>query len=316
MLQSRRPSISVIIPTKDRAASLARAVELLLDQTVRPDQLIVVDQSAGDEGRRAVEALCAGAAGLAGPPVDLVYLLDPSIGGAAVARNVGMSRAMGRVWLFLDDDMEPEARFVEELLRVYVEHPEVSGVSGVITNYARPGLAFRLWCNVFLRGPFHDERQPIYWRARELRDSPPIRVTKFGSGLMSFRADVVRDMRFDGALRGVPPGEDIDFCARLGERALLVIAPRARIGHAPSPVGRSGDYWIKEYAQGKLYAYHRNWRSGLTNRLLATWFQVGCALVAVVGSVRRGSAGPWRAYRQGVRAAMRLGGRAPSARRG
>ena len=217
-----------------------------------------------------------------------------------------MATADGSVWLFLDDDMEPEGDFIEQLLTVYAGWPSIGGVSGIITNYSTPSWAFRSWARVFLQGPFHDERQPIYWKANKLRDHGPIPVTKFGSGLMSFRADVVRHVRFDESLRGLPPGEDIDFCIRLGPGTRLVIAPRARIAHQPSPTGRSKEYWIKEYAQGKLYVYHRNWQWGLRNRLCCLWFEVGCALAATFASLHRRSLTPWRAFLKGVREAGNL----------
>jgi GT2 family glycosyltransferase len=297
--------VSVLIPTKDRPTCLERAVELVLTQTTLPTQIVIVDQSATDESRRRVDALFA-ASSPSRKSVRLCYIHEPTIPGAAVARNRAMAEADGLVWLFLDDDMEPEVDFIEQLLAVYARWPSVGGVSGIITNYARPSLAFRIWSRMFLRGPFHDERQPIYWRAEELRQHDPIAVTKFGSGLMSFRADVVRDVRFDEALRGLPPGEDIDFCARLGPHSGLVIAPRARIAHRSSPTGRSQEYWVKEYAQGKLYVYHRNWQRGCRNRLCCLWFEVGCALVAAFGSVYRRSLEPWRAFVSGVRDAAAL----------
>lgn len=297
--------VAVLIPTKDRPACLTRAIQLILAQTVLPAQVVIVDQSKTDDSRRRVEALF-GSVSTTGSPVRLCYLHEPSLPGAAVARNRAMTIADGLVWLFLDDDMEPEADFIEQLLVVYARWPSVAGVSGIITNYARPSLAFRMWSWVFLQGPFHDERQPIYWKADQLRHHDPIPVTKFGSGLMSFRADVVRDVRFDGSLRGLPPGEDIDFCARLGPQAKLVIAPRARIAHRPSATGRSVEHWVKEYAQGKLYVYYRNWRSGLRNRLCCLWFEVGCALAAALGSLHRRSLAPWRAFARGVREAADL----------
>jgi GT2 family glycosyltransferase len=298
--------VTVIIPTKDRPACLERAVELVLGQTALPGQVVIVDQSASDASRRRVEALFAGASATIRQTARLCYIHEPTIPGAAVARNRGMATAEGSVWLFLDDDMEPERDFVEQLLAVYARSPSIGGVSGIITNYATPSWAFRSWSRVFLRGPFHDERQPIYWKADQLRDHEPIPVTKFGSGLMSFRADVVRHARFDGSLRGLPPGEDIDFCIRLGPGTSLVIAPRARIAHQPSATGRSKEYWIKEYAQGKLYVYHRNWQWGLRNRLCCVWFEIGCALVAAFASLHRRSLKPWRAFLTGVREAAKL----------
>lgn len=305
-------SLSVIIPTKDRPVCLERAVTLLLAQSVLPSQLIIVDQSVTDDSRRRVEALFAAASSAVRHVVRLCYLHEPTIPGAAVARNRGMEATNGQVWLFLDDDMEPEPTFIEELLTVYAHSPSVGGVSGIITNYPKPSLVFRIWSRLFLQGPFHDERQPIYWNADRLRHSDPIPVFKFGSGLMSFRAEVVRGLRFDEALRGLPPGEDIDFCARLGPDIKLVIAPRARIAHQPSSTGRSQDYWIKDYAQGKLYVYHRNWQRGLRNRICCLWFEIGCGLAAALASARRGSLKPWHAFLTGVREAASLGTPTPS----
>ena len=278
MSQPDLRSLSVIIPTKDRPVCLERAVTMLLEQTILPSQLIIVDQSLEKESRERV-----------------------------VTRFAAASCTVRRaVRLFLDDDMEPEPEFIEQLLTVYARWPSIGGVSGIITNYSAPSWAFRNWSRMFLQGPFHDERQPIYWRANQLREHDPIPVTKFGSGLMSFRADVVRDIRFDGSLRGLPPGEDVDFCIRVGRRTRLVIAPRARIAHQPSPTGRSKEYWIKEYAQGKLYVYHRNWQWGLRNRLCCLWFEVGCALAATFASLHRRSLTPWRAFLKGVREAANL----------
>jgi GT2 family glycosyltransferase len=298
-------SLSVIIPTKDRPVCLERAVSLLLSQTVLPSQLIIVDQSEANESRRRVEELFAATASTVRHAVRLCYVHEPTIPGAAVARNRAMAAADGRVWLFLDDDMEPEHEFIEELLTVYARWPSIGGVSGIITNYSKPPWVFRIWARVFLQGPFHDERQAIYWNAERLRHTGPIAVTKCGSGLLSVRADIVRGVRFDESLRGLPPGEDIDFCIRLG--ASLFIAPQARIAHYPSRTGRSKDYWIKEYVQGKLYVYHRNWQWGLRNRIYCLWFEIGCGLVAAIGSLRRGSFKPWHAFLTGVREAARLG---------
>ena len=50
-------NVSAVVPTKDRPALLAETVRALLAQTVVLDELIVVDQSATDAGRRAVQAL-------------------------------------------------------------------------------------------------------------------------------------------------------------------------------------------------------------------------------------------------------------------
>jgi GT2 family glycosyltransferase len=127
---------------------------------------------------------------------------------------------------------------------------------------------------------------------------------------MSFRADIIRSVRFDETLRGVPPGEDVDFCVRLPSDTLLVLTPRARIAHNQTKHGRSSAHWLRHYVHGSHYLYLRHWRHGLKNRLHYGWFNVGCALVATFASLRRRSLEPWQAFLAGMRGPRTAMGRA------
>jgi GT2 family glycosyltransferase len=294
-------SVSVIIPTKNRGADLVLTIQTLLRQSVLPAELFVVDQSDTDVSRSKIESL------LSGTPLCLHYTYDPAIPGGAVARNLAMDRATGEILLFLDDDVELEESFVEELLATYASHAEVAGVSGVATNYEAPSTLMRAWLWTFERGPFHDDRQPVYWRAAELRDSGLYRVTRMTGALMSFRASAVVNLRFDAHLKGVSDGEDVDLCMRLGPQSQLVINPRARLVHNRSATGRLEDHWLRRYLRSQLYLYRRNWNVGIKNRLCLGWLLLGAALIATLSSVRSASFRPWRAlltgYREGVLAA-------------
>ena len=299
-------SISIIIPTKNREKDLKLTVETLLAQTVVPDQLIIVDQSAGDEGRREILSLLAAAPQDTRGRIRLNYVYDPSITGGAQARNRAMQIADCAVWLFLDDDVVLEPDFIEELLATYHRFPTASGVSGIVTNYGFPPRAALTWRNLFVRGPFHDDRQPVYWNASRLRASAPVTVSRFGGGLMSFRADAIRGIRFDENLSGVSDGEDVDFCAHLKPRSLLLITPKARLVHNQSPTGRSQKHWTSREAKSNHYLYHRNWRTGLFNRLCFYWLNVGYGIVAAFASLRRGSLEPLRDLLEGMREGSRV----------
>jgi len=302
---SRIPRVCVIIPTKNRPRDLQRAVRSLFAQTAKPGSVIIVDQSTDGASRLLVEAEAAAAGNRRSSGWRIQYVRDSSISGAATARNHAMAIADGDIWLFLDDDVVLEPDFVEQLIVVYRDRPEVSGVSGVITNYRRPSVSLRLWNAMFVRGPFRDERQPIYWRSEDLRTAAPIRVPWFTGCLMSFRAEVIGDKRFDENLRGVSDGEDVDFCIQLGPAAILVIAPRARLEHWHSSVGRPRDHWLRRSVRGKLFLYHKNWNHGLFNRLCYWWLLAGFYFVALVACMRRRSLEPWRALRTGEAEASR-----------
>ena len=280
------PTVSVIIPTKNRAADLARTIETVLVQTVKPLELILVDQSSVPTFSREV-------------PIPTICLHDSTISGASVARNVAMDRARGDIWLFLDDDVLLEPDFIEQVLQAY--GPNVTGVSGIITNYSVPSFRQRLWERVFHAGPFRDERQSIYRHANRLGGAEPIRVRQFGAGLMSFRACAIRSHRFDTNLTGASPGEDIDFCAGLPKESILLIAPRARLIHNRSMESRDSTPWFSVDAQVAKYMRERHWKHGPRNTLCYAWLSAGYAVVAGLSSLKKRSAGPWRAWREGVR---------------
>ncbi len=282
----------MIIPTKNRSADLEETIRTLLGQTRMPDELIVVDQSQA-------ESL------LKTSPLPLKYIYNPKINGASQARNEGMKQAIGDIWLFLDDDVVLEPDFIEKLLEAYM--PGVTGVSGIITNYSAPPIVQRIWTAIFQRGPFRDRRQAIYYDAEKLAGGAPIKVRAFGGGLMSFRADEIRGLRFDENLHGACFAEDIDFCARLPRNSVLLIAPQARLVHKHSPEGRNSVHWLDLHAQGTNYMRQRHWRSGVWNNLCFAWLNVGYALSAILSSARRMSLEPWRAWKRGARRGKSLG---------
>jgi hypothetical protein len=123
---------------------------------------------------------------------------------------------------------------------------------------------------------------------------------------MSFRADAIRDVRFDENLSGVSDGEDVDFCAHLEPGSVLLITPKARLVHNQSPAGRSLKHWTSREAKSNHYLYHRNWRSGIRNRLSFCWLNVGYGLLVSFASLRRCSLDPWRDLLEGMRDGRRV----------
>lgn len=291
---------SVIIATKNRAADFSRTLQTLLVQTHLPEEIVIIDQSPDDSTKKAVERLAEEICGSNNTKPGFVYIYDQSLIGVGAARNIGIERSSGDVLLFLDDDVILEPNFLAEMLGVYDGNPNVGGVSGVITNYPRGSLRERIIEEVFRLGSFRDERQRIYWNADRLRNAPPIRVRKFGGGLMSVKRSMLKDVRFDGNYRGAG-SEDIDFSWRLSNHCALLMTPRARLLHVRTQAGGQRDHWVKYEVECNYYMYYRNWNSGIANRLCFLWLNLGYVLLAAGASTKRRSLEPWRAFRQGVR---------------
>ncbi len=308
-----RLTLAVIIPTRNRRDDLALTVRTLLAQTELPNELVIVDQSATDDAERAVREIYDSSSAAVRRKVALRHTRDSAITGAATARNAGMDSTACDILLFLDDDVELEPEFVQELLKTYVENPGVAGVSGIVTNYEPLGPLQELWHSIFFTGPFKDDRRSVYLRAANLR-AGVVPVSRFGGGLMSFRREAIAGLRFDASLRGACEGEDVDFCMRLPRGSRLVVNPAARLQHHSSRVARGDEHWCGGVVRGNCYLYHRNWRHGLRPRLAYGWLMIGFGALTAFTSLKQFSAKPWktcrRAMRQGREAAQ--GGRPPS----
>lgn len=295
-------SVSVVIPTRDRPARLAAVVGHLLGQTARIDELIVVDQSADDEGRRRVEALVAAAAEERRP--HLVYVWDRRIDGAAAARNAGLDRARGDIVVCVDDDMVPAPDALERLLAHHRRAPEVAAITPVITNYEPPSWPHRLHRSIFFRGPFRDDRQAVYWHWRRYTRGELVRVGLLGGGMISIRRAALGAVRFDRRYRGASLGEDIDLSWALRARgAGLAIATDARVVHDRAPRGSARFEAALLTSWGFVYRKHRADRP--RDRLAFAWFVTGVVLGAVVASVRGRSLEPLRSARAGLEAIRR-----------
>jgi glucosyl-dolichyl phosphate glucuronosyltransferase len=284
-------SISVIIPTKNRALDLARTIDTLLIQTVKPFELIIVDQSPERSFTRQL-------------PISVHYIHDPTLPGVTSARNVAVEQAKGDIVLFLDDDVLLEPNFIEEILAAYNDN--VTGVSGIITNYTTPPFRQRIWEKTFQLGPFNDERQEIYRHADDYRESAPIPVRYFTGALMSFRTSTIRSLRFDTDLKGAAREEDIDFCVRLPGGRSLLIAPKARLIHNRSPRNRDSVHWISQNAEVASYMHERYWRRGLWNNVCFGWLCVGYAIMAFFSSLKNLSFEPMQAWREGARKGRKM----------
>lgn len=286
-----RSTMSAIIPTKNRAALLAEVVSCLLEQTVPVDELIVVDQSESDQGRVLVEELLAAA-----PPERrpaLTYLWDRAIDGAAAARNVGLDLATMDIVICIDDDMIPEPDALERLREHYRRHPEVTAITPVITNYKPPPLRERLFRTIFCRGPFRDDRQPVYWSWRRYSGARLVPVGMLGGGMLSVRRTGLGGIRFDRRYRGASVGEDIDLSWALRARgACLAIATDARVVHnrAPRPAARYEEATLTSWG----FVFDKHQPKTLGNRLAFLWFVTGVMLGAACASLHSCTLEPLR----------------------
>ena len=90
------PKISVIIPTKNRKASLLRCLDSVFSQTLKPFEVIVVDDGSSVDTSQFVLKQFPGTK----------FIKNEKSYGGAVARNQGATAAEGEYIAFIDSDDE------------------------------------------------------------------------------------------------------------------------------------------------------------------------------------------------------------------
>ena len=128
-------SVSVIIPTFNRAGVLVRAIESALQQSLPAKEIIVVDDGSDDNTQNVVGDLQRGAV----IPISYIYQRNS---GVSAARNCGIRHAGGEWIAFLDSDdawllhkLESQANLIEQHPGFRLCHTQESWIrNGVRVN--------------------------------------------------------------------------------------------------------------------------------------------------------------------------------------
>jgi len=257
--------ISVIIPTLNRTRHLRNALRSILGQTRLPDEVIVVDQS--DD--LSTEKLITKERSVMSKKVSLEHIFVKEKN-ASHARNAGWRAAAGQIVIFLDDDMVLDARFIDEILRVYREHPHAVGVQGT-WNGGWPNwrgvTTQRVLLNsirkVFLATHWEKESQRMLPSKGMVVPFPLARTIEAEfllPGLVSFRKVISEDFCFDENLKGYSWGdESFTIGLNRGYPHSLYVTPFAKAIHDHASGGRlqGKNFWYVR-TQYELYNFSKN----------------------------------------------------------
>jgi glycosyltransferase involved in cell wall biosynthesis len=194
--------VTVIIPCRNAAGTIAAAVRAALAQTVPPIEVIVVDDASSDNSAQIARD--------AGARVEQLERRCNAGG----ARNRGMELARGDVLAFLDADVEVAPDWLALVREVLAADSSVAAVGGRIYN-GRPGR----WGDLDL---FLNHSEWIATRARNCVTYPTMAI--------AYRRDAIGSTRFPATNLG----EDTFFARAVQARGGRIrFEPRIRILHRP-----------------------------------------------------------------------------------
>lgn len=208
---SRQPLFSIVIPVRDGAADLPRAIAAIRASDLDDYEIIVVDDASTDDTPRAIRAAAPDVA------ITLARRVD-----AFAARNVGADHARGRLLFFTDADVTIRPDTLSRL-RARFEDPAVASVIGLYAREHPNRDIHSRYKNAWIRFSFTRSPATVAWFftavgcvRREVWDAvphfDPRHENRFGNGDIEFgrrlaaagyptsldRAlDVVHHRRFD-----------------------------------------------------------------------------------------------------------------------
>ncbi|MFN0277451.1 MAG: glycosyltransferase family 2 protein [Pyrinomonadaceae bacterium] len=181
--------ISVIIPNYNYGRYLRQAVQSALDQTLRPHEIIVVDDGSTDESKEILRGFG-----------DSIKIIEQSNKGVAAARNNGAEIADGEFLAFLDADDYWHNEKLEKQMEKFDSDAEIGFVHCGHSNVDENGVHL----DDYISGQEG-------WVASELLRFQEVVI----ANTIIVRREVFKKVGGYDTNRELHPSEDWDLCYRL-----------------------------------------------------------------------------------------------------
>lgn len=233
------------------------------NQTIYPDQIIIVDGSLNDLTRNLLQERSY---------KNLQYfMVDDEQRGLTKQRNYGIARVAesSEIVCFLDDDTILEPHYFEEILKTYRLFPDALGVGGYINNEdswefvgedyqpliseyfydgwkKNDGSRFVMRKKIGLDSDTKPGFLPEFSHGRSIGFLPPsgkiYQVEQLMGGVSSFRKSIFEQFQFSTYFEGYGLYEDADFTLRLSKTGALYVNTAAQLAHYHDSSGRPNQF--------------------------------------------------------------------------
>lgn len=291
-------AVSGIIPTVGRPDYLRKCLETVARQTLVPREVLIV-HCGDDPETQAVAADSAWpAAGF-----EVRYFKYPERN-AAAQRNFAVAHARHQWLLLLDDDLELEPGWTEELLRPMLCDSAVVATLGRLTNQPYSVCGSRWW-GLYHR--FAVGRSPYRNQGRLVGAAvnigfvgtppDPVPIEWIGGGASAVRrSSFERVGGFASYFSGASPGEDLDLGYRLCLLGRVLFVPTAAAFHHSAGHGREPG---RDYHRNVIHSKFATQLRAMGKRRGTAWLHAAVwaafqTVSELVSTVRRRGVRPWQ----------------------
>jgi len=247
--------LAFVVATKNRPADLRKMLQSLLEQSRRPDQVVIVDSSA-EPINKVTGAF---------PDLNILYIHhdQPS---AARQRNIGIEAVAQDIDLigFLDDDVVLEPVALENMLEFWNRASgNVGGCAFNLKNFEASGneglkySAFVQWLGLYSKEKGIVTKSG--WQTMIGTVTKDTFTQWLPSGASVWKREIFERFCFDDYFDGYSYLEDLDFSFSLIKKYKLVVLANAGFYHYLSPSGRVSDYQFgKIEVRNRIYIVRKH----------------------------------------------------------
>jgi len=214
--------LSVIMTTYNRAGHLRRGLYLVLNQEVKPDEVIIVDDGSTDSTRAVVEDY------QRSQEVPIKYIYNRNFGykNSCLAKNIGIKQATGDLLIFT----EPEVLHIGEVISAHLQHHTNPGlfVSSGTVYFVFAGIIRKLTLGHFKKPKTILDIQPIIeWEEGYFPQPEDIAVLRKVNApycASCWKEDLMKINGFDERYLPFNGYEDVDLLSRLSRVGVQTIS--------------------------------------------------------------------------------------------
>jgi len=244
-------TLEIIVPTYNRPDSIVAMFDSVLNQTLKPNKIAIVDagsQSADYDKYRPLFQ-----------NHNIKFSLIRSIPGLTYQRNLGLKELENDIALFLDDDVVLDSNYVSSMMSMFENDNDmkIGGITGKITNMSVTisplSLIFR---KVFFMSRVKDGSllSSGFPTAIDYKSQGISKVESLSGCNMAYRSIVFETDKFDENLSRYAYMEDIDFSYRISKRYDLIYIPEAQVAHNMAPQER-----LKDFERYRMLVHHHHY---------------------------------------------------------
>lgn len=254
---------NLIICTYRRRVAIERLLQSVREQTLYPDEILVIDASPDDISKKLFEEMVY--------PNLKYFKVGTDDSGLTRQRNYGIKHSSPEmdILCFLDDDIVLAPNYFENLIATYHIHPDAIGVGGAIKDEIPWKKVSESYIPRFEEFQFDGfarhlgERNVLRKRLGLLSDKAPGFMPKFShgfstgflppsekiypveffmGGVASYKKELFLKIGFSENFVGYGLYEDLDFCLRASGIGQLYLNTAAIVEHLHDEGGRPDHY--------------------------------------------------------------------------